>query len=251
MAVTPKVGSYVSSGSVTWKILAVKGSTALLLSKDILARMPYYLDYDAERRGYVDSIIRTWLNDTFLSSLPHEFRDRIITTKIELTERIKGFDYAQYGLEINSVEDKVFILSENEAKALFLNNASRVARLNLDYIRDSEPQSFAATSKEDRTYSEECDSWWLRTSNPDVYREVSADGTIDDSTAPLVASLFDIQRLDAELYKRMNHEPFVTLLNMVAAIYGIPGMKSSFVTALMGSRGYIGVRPALWLNFEQ
>ena len=251
MAVTPKVGSYVSSGSVTWKILAVKGSAALLLSKDILARMPYYVDHATERRGYVDSVIRTWLNDSFLSSLPREFRSRIIPTRIEVTERVEGFDYAQYGLKSDSVEDKVFILSENEAKALFLNNASRAARLSLDYIRDSEPQSFAATSKEDRTYSEECDSWWLRTSNPDVYREVSADGTIDDSTAPLVASLFDIQRLDAELYKRMDHEPFATLLNTIATIYGAPGMKSSFAAALMGSRGYIGVRPALWLNFEQ
>lgn len=251
MVATPIVGSFVSSGSITWKILAVKGPTALLISKDILTRMPYYIDYNAERRGYVDSIIRSWLNDSFLMSLPREFRKRIMPTKLEVTDRIEGFDYAQYGLESDFVEDKVFLLSEGEAKALFPNNISRMARLNLDYIRDAEPRSFAATNNEDRTYSEECDSWWLRTSNPDVHREVSANGAIGDSTAPLAASSFDIRKLDEDLYKKMDSEPLAELLVFCATKYRRQGLKSSFEAALMGLRGYIGVRPALWLSFEQ
>lgn len=252
MTVALEVGNFVSSGAVTWRVLAVKDSTALLLSKDILARMPYYVDYDEKRRGYADSIIRSWLNNAFLHSLPYEFTKRIIPTKLEASEHVEGFDYAKYGLEEeDSVEDKVFLLSEDEARVLFLNDASRRARLNLDYIRDSEPQSFAATGKEDRLYSEACDSWWLRTSNPDIHREVSSEGTIVNTTAQLTASSYMIRDLDRDLYDKMEPDLARSYLLMMATIRGISGLRTSFATALMGSRGYIGVRPALWINFEQ
>lgn len=252
MPVSLEVGKYVSSGSITWKVLAVKDSTVLLLSKDILARLPYYVDYDENRRGYADSIIRSWLNKAFVNSLPYEFTKRIIPTKLEVTDHVDGFDYAKYGLEEeDSVEDRVFLLSEDEAKVLFLNDASRRAYLNLDYIRDAEPQSFAATSQDDRSYAESCNSWWLRTSNPDIHREVSSDGSIVDTDAPLIASSYQILDLDRSLYDKMEPDLARSYLNMMATLLDIRGLKTAFTTALMGARGFIGVRPALWFDFEK
>lgn len=250
MSAALKVGDLVSSGSITWKVLAVKGTAALLLSKDILARLPYYIDFDEDCHGYADSIIRTWLNETFIHTLPYEFTKRIIPTKLEISERISNFDYAEYGIEEPFIEDKIFLLSEQEARALILSNSSRKASLNLDYIRSAEPHSFAATSRADRAYSAECNRWWLRTLDSDIHREVSASGAIIDTTAPLTASSHMVFDLDKALYDNAEPELLHAMLLLLGVTSGVVGLRTSFATALMGSRGYIGVRPALWLNFK-
>ncbi|WP_270405366.1 DUF6273 domain-containing protein [Candidatus Collinsella stercoripullorum] len=254
MSITLEVGNLVSSGSITWTVLAVKDKRALLVSKDILARMPYYIDRGESCRGYADSIIRAWLNGAFLGSLPYDFRKRIVTTEIKSAEHIDGFDYSKYGLEEDFFRDEVFILSENEAAVLFRNNNARRALLNLDYIRDSEPQSFAVTSEEDRAYAEACESWWLRTSSPDLHRAVSCDGSIIDAVGPLSASTSMIFDMDERLYSKMRRatpNPERSFLMLAAALSGVIGLKTSLPTALMESRGYLGVRPAIWFNFEK
>ena len=253
MSITLETGNLVSSGSITWMVLAVKDARALLVSKDILARMPYYVDRSESCRGYADSSIRAWLNGAFLNSLPYDFRKRIITTEIKSSEHIDGFDYSKYGLEEDFFRDEVFILSENEATALFSNNNARKAQLNLDYIRDSEPQSFAVTSEEDRVYAEACDSWWLRTSNPDLHRAVSSDGSIIDAAGPLSTSTSMIFDMDNRLYSKVRQatpDSERDFLMLIAGLSDAIGLRTSLPTALMESRGYLGVRPALWFSFE-
>lgn len=239
------VGDYISSGAITWEVLAVKDCTALLLTKDIIMRMPYYIvksDYSDEKRrfGYVDSYIRSWLNGRFVRSLPDEFSRRIVPTKIEGANPVEGFDYSKYGLEKEgTVEDRVFLLSKDEATVLFPNNSSRKAKFSFDYVRDAEPKEFSVTDKDDRTDARGCNSWWLRTSDANDSYIVSSDGSIRMSK-PTLASSYLVENAQMRLERNMKKQML---------FFGFSFEWRS--TALMTLRDCnVGVRPALWLSCE-
>lgn len=82
-----KKGDLLATGGVVWEVIATNDESSLLITKDIIARLPYYQNRDESCRGYVDSTIRRWLNGDFLSSLPYEFTKRLVKTKLMSTEK--------------------------------------------------------------------------------------------------------------------------------------------------------------------
>ncbi len=249
MAANLKIGSILTTAGISWQVLALNGNTALLISKDIIAILPYYFIESVDCRGYVDSVIRAWLNGAFLNSLPSAFSNKIIPTKLRETELIEGFDYKKYGLEDSSFEDKVFLLTESEAKVLFTNNALRCSSFSFNYLKWAEPKEYAALSDEERSTALGCNSWWLRTLNPDKHQIVSSYGEIIDSY-PISISTYLLNDLDRAMYDSMSFshdESFSHLLFAMAL--GTRGLRTALVGSMIKGNFGLGVRPATWIRF--
>ena len=93
---------------ITWKVLKIDGSKALLISEKLLTKKAHTSGGDLG--SWDDSLINKWLNDTSSD----------------------GF-IAQYGLgdvsmaQVGDVNGKVFLLTKTEAGTYFSDDASRVA----------------------------------------------------------------------------------------------------------------------------
>ena len=93
---------------ITWKVLKIEGSKALLISEKLLTTMKHV--NSGTIQSWDDSLINKWLNNTDSD----------------------GF-IAQYGLgdvsiaQVGDVNGKVFLLTKTEAGTYFSDNASRIA----------------------------------------------------------------------------------------------------------------------------
>ena len=142
-----EVGGTIERGKVTWKVLKIDGSKALVISEKILTTMKH-LENAGNLESWNDSLINKWLNDSSSD----------------------GF-IAQYGLgdvsiaQVGDVNGKVFLLTKTEAETYFSDNASRAAT-NL---------------------SGEASGWWLASQNssPSYYDNVDSNGAISSSGTPV------------------------------------------------------------------
>jgi len=104
---------------VLWRVLSVDvaASRALVITRDIVAKKAYHVSIG--RPTWADCTLRRWLNTEFWSSLPASLQARVV----EVTNHNNAGE---------ETRDKVFLLDVTQARALFENDADRVARFGGD-----------------------------------------------------------------------------------------------------------------------
>ena len=117
------VGSTVHFGDYDWLVLDVQGNKALLLTKEIIEYRPYHtelVDITWEK-----CTLREYLNGEFYHSFSTEDKNRIVESSVTNAAN------PEYGTDGGaSTNDKIFLLSLDEAKYYFPNDAARIVRKN-------------------------------------------------------------------------------------------------------------------------
>jgi hypothetical protein len=108
----PAVGDIIQFGGYDWQVLEVKGSTALLLSKDIL-ELRLYNDEDEDVTWEICDL-RKYLNGNFYNSFSEDDRVQIMEAKIENKDNQW---YDTKGGE--TTNDYIFLLSLEEVVKYF------------------------------------------------------------------------------------------------------------------------------------
>ena len=155
---------------IEWIILKIDGNKALLLSKYGLDTYAY--KWDGSWVTWEDSDVRTWLNNEFAYyAFTEDEMKNILTTSItpDTNPDYETVD-AGYGSE-----DKIFLLSTNQAWIYFSSKAARAC----------EPTAYCLS----KGLADDGDGywWWLRTPGENSGRAagVYANGTIDYKGAGL------------------------------------------------------------------
>jgi tetratricopeptide (TPR) repeat protein len=94
---------------------------ALVITKDCVRKMPYH--EKSENITWEHCSLRRWLNSVFLDSLPADVKKRVIESKIINADNP---EYSTAGG--NNTVDKVFLLSIDEARSYFKDDASRISK---------------------------------------------------------------------------------------------------------------------------
>ena len=152
-----EVGDYIEFGAyeqdnntsngeepIEWRVLEVEGNRALLISEKALDCVEYnemWADITWE-----DCTLREWLNNEFINeAFSSSEKSQIPTVKVEAE------DNPEYGTEAgNDTEDKVFLLSIDEAEKYFDSDAERMCK----------PTEYA--NEKDIFVNEDYESCWLR-----------------------------------------------------------------------------------------
>jgi hypothetical protein len=154
----PSVGNTVYFGDIYWQVLDVQDGRALLISQDIVEKRQYNDHYTDTT--WEECSLRAYLNNEFLSiHFSEEEQGRIALANVVNDDNPKSGT-----LGGNDTQDKVFILSIDEAKRHFSGDAAREAK--------HERQSWW---------------WWLRSPggntvsfadlDPDLFTDISS-GTV-------------------------------------------------------------------------
>lgn len=204
---------------ITWRVLAVEDDRALVITEDILAVRPYddlgvsssgWIQWDDISTTWAESDIRAWLNDEFLNTVfTWEAQEAINLSQLS------NPDNPEKGIEGGAnTEDRVFLLSIDEANRYFSGNDERGAsimmteedvqymlRISKDYGGDDRERLLNMENSLRDYYLGQSKAywWWLR--SPGIHGSNAAGVDSDGS------------------------------------IYG-----DGFV------RDFAGIRPALWLN---
>lgn len=150
-----KVGSVIKFGNypqnrrdkeepIEWRVLAVEGGKALLISQYALDCKVYNEKY--ESTSWEKCTLRKWLNNDFINSAFSDTEQslillpRVTADKNPKCDTNQGFDTA----------DKIFLLSAKEAEQYFKNNEDRKCN----------PTKFAVNNGAGQ-YNGQC-WWWLR-----------------------------------------------------------------------------------------
>ena len=109
--------------AIKWQMvyLDTDNDRALFITKDCIAMMPYHdTGVDITWEG---CSLRQWLNDTFYNSLPEMIKSRVVETVNQNpdSERYKTFGG-------NPTNDRVFLLSADEAKKHFKKDSERIVK---------------------------------------------------------------------------------------------------------------------------
>jgi hypothetical protein len=121
---------------ITWRVLAIEDGQALVISEDILSVRQYddlgvssidQIDWNTATTTWAESDIRAWLNDEFLDIAFTGGEQGTINLS-----HISNPDNPEYSTEGGAeTEDKVFLLSIDEAKRYFSNSGDRIANLTI------------------------------------------------------------------------------------------------------------------------
>ncbi len=148
-----------------WTVLDKRENQFLIITKNGIENIPYHnIETDIE---WKDCSLRKWLNGRFLQvAFSDAERARIVSGTI------RNNGNQQYGIEAQAdTEDSVFLLSLEEAKALFAN----------DEERKSCPTPYAKKKGAFASRMEQLGAWWLRT--PGAYLKyadfVPTSGNVD------------------------------------------------------------------------
>lgn len=128
-----KVGDYVTFGSyeqdndvsngkeaIEWLVLDIQDGKALLLSKYALEGKSYNKEYEAIT--WENCTLRSWLNNEFYHEAFSNAEKNGINTTTVVAE-----DNQRHGTEAgNDTQDKVFLLSKNEAEKYFSSDEERI-----------------------------------------------------------------------------------------------------------------------------
>ena len=111
---------YEEVGDLQWIVLEKEGDKLLLISKIVLDKVAF-----AEERSsainWEDSLVRSWLNETFLNNVFLEGElEMIATTSVKADSVQEGYDPG------NDTEDKIFLLSVSEAEKYFPSADARI-----------------------------------------------------------------------------------------------------------------------------
>ncbi|MDR2590760.1 MAG: DUF6273 domain-containing protein [Oscillospiraceae bacterium] len=107
-------------GGYDWLVLERSGTTALILSIDVIERRSYHTNGGDITWEF--SSIRNYLNNEFLNNFSLTDQNRILETNVI------NNDNPKYGTPGgNDTVDKIFLLSIDEALTFFEDNSTRVA----------------------------------------------------------------------------------------------------------------------------
>lgn len=139
-------------GETEWIVLDKEGTQLLIISKNALDCKPYNISKISVT--WQTCFLRQWLNNEFIEeAFSAEEQKMIVTTKVTNT------DNSSYGTEGgNDTEDKVFLLSVDEAKQYFSSNEDRKCR----------PSTYAKEQGADVSDNGNC-WWWLRSPGSNQY----------------------------------------------------------------------------------
>lgn len=244
-----KKGDLIATKGVVWEVITVNDESSMIITKDIIARLPYYVDKTDDCRGYIDSAIRKWLNEDFLSSLPRQFVDRLLETNLADTNRIEGFGHEKAGLQNEEqFVDKIFLLTDKEAMTLFPNDASRRATFGFDYLRCDSPMAYTALTDAEKKSALSCTRWYLRALNPTKHYVVTEHGSIEQCL-PAAASGFELNILEGQLYESMHMSLFEQMLfKNLAQQHGIHTLDIGYIATMIRGQIGLGIRPAAWIK---
>ena len=114
-------------GPIKWRILDVKDDRALIISKDIFRERLFDIKPEDDS-DYVpmweNCNIRKWLNGEFFDNfLTEEEKQRVVVTNNQ-NNNVKKYDDSF--VEAHATNDKVFLLSEEEALSYFTGDEERI-----------------------------------------------------------------------------------------------------------------------------
>lgn len=156
--------------AIEWRVLEVKDGKALLLSRYGLEAMPY--NATEEAMTWENCTLRKWLNGEFYeTAFSEEEKANIVLTKLE------NKDNEEYGIEGgNDTEDKVFLLSVDEAKKYFAADTVVEDGRNYNTERAAKPSAYAAskplTIVTNGSWYDGSSPYWLR--SPGVLNHIAA-----------------------------------------------------------------------------
>ena len=160
---------------IEWRVLAVQGDRALVTSK-------YALDYKAYQDGldaatWENCSLRKWLNgDFYYSSFTDAEKNQIVLVTND------NPDNPQFRTDGgNSTQDRIFVLSYDEAQKYFKSDQDRICRVSNYAAANYESLVSSVTSDylhRSSSFSEAL--WWLRTPGESLSKTVyvDADGYI-------------------------------------------------------------------------
>ena len=171
----------VFSDDIGWRVLAIEDSRVLVISEDIIELCPYHnegVDITWEQSG-----LRRWLNGDFYNGLPADVNSQVQ----EVTNQNPDTDNTPGG---NPTQDKVFLLSIDEANRYFSSDRDRLAEIKLSdttiqSIKDKYDIDIVENARLMAGYW-----WWLRTPGDDNSvnaaficggGDIHSDGTIVDN----------------------------------------------------------------------
>lgn len=158
--VNSNVGDIVTFGKYTWKVLAKENNKALIISENSVARRPYHENSFDMHVTWETCDLRQWLNNDFYNEFSDGEKAQIATTLVVTEDNPK--DGTEGG---NNTEDKIFILSAEEAEQYFSSDEERKA-------------TFTGTSY-GYSYDHVPDAWRLRSPQKFCSRLVGKLGDID------------------------------------------------------------------------
>ena len=152
--------------SVAWRVLAIETGKALLISEKILDARAY--NEDAKDLTWETCSLRTWLNNDFFNNAFTSAEKLTIVQSKSINSN--NPEYATPGG--NETQDKVFLLSLDEAKLYFANDKAREAQ-GTDFAKNNGLWVSGTPSSGNSR-------WWLRTPGiyPDMACFVESDGTL-------------------------------------------------------------------------
>lgn len=126
---------------IEWRILAIEGDEALVISRYALDSKPY--NEKGGHASWVRSSLRAWLNEEFYGvAFGGEEKQCIITKEIQNWKE-------------DPTTDAVFLLDNDQAKQMFANHDDRQVKPTAYAIANGAYQS--------RKYGPDNGQWWLRT----------------------------------------------------------------------------------------
>lgn len=119
-----QVGDIIQFGGYEWRVLDVQNNSALIITESIIERHPYNVQYTDVTWEICD--LRKYLNAEFLQKFSREDQAQIAET------RVNNQNNQPYGTNGgNDTNDKIFLLSIEEAEKYFRSDSSRRA-MNTD-----------------------------------------------------------------------------------------------------------------------
>jgi serine/threonine protein kinase len=115
-----KAGDYVRFGNYEWLVLDRRDSRLLVISKDVIARRAY--DEKWTDATWETCSLRQWLNQDFYRGFGADEQARIAASHLSNPDNPR---YAAKGG--NDTEDKIFLLSIDEANQYFTGDQARIA----------------------------------------------------------------------------------------------------------------------------
>ncbi len=147
--------------SVFWRVLCIRGETALLLSLQGLDAKPFHHENTVVQ--WADCDLRTWLNDSFLNALLTEEEQTAVCIS-----HLKALPHPRYSTDPGKdTDDSVFLLSVQEVEKYFPEPEDRLC-VCTEYARSQ------GAYRGDNGKS----GWWLRTTghSPDDEARVNTEG---------------------------------------------------------------------------
>lgn len=147
---------------IEWKVIDKKGNKALLISRDILDVQFYNKEY--KDITWEKCTIRKWLNKEFLKeAFRSEESKKIEKSKVENKDNIGEYkDHKWHTKGGKNTEDRVFLLSLDEAERYFKSDEKRTAKIT-KYGLKRLAKKWGKSEKEikNQWFSTKNDWWWL------------------------------------------------------------------------------------------